>query len=135
MSSVLNLIIAQRLVRKICPTCIYSFEADDGARATVIHQLKELGIEGAESQAPHTIYKGKGCSACGMTGYRGRMGIFELLQVKENIKAIISAEHFNLDALRQESRKAGTTSMFEDGLAKVQVGKTTLEEVLRVIRE
>ena len=134
-SSVLNLIIAQRLVRKICPTCIYSFEADDGARATVIHQLKELGIEGAESQAPHTIYKGKGCSACGMTGYRGRMGIFELLQVKENIKAIISAEHFNLDALRQESRKAGTTSMFEDGLAKVQVGKTTLEEVLRVIRE
>ena len=134
-SSVLNLIIAQRLVRKICQTCIYSYEADEGVQATVERQLKELGIADGRTQPPRTIYKGKGCATCGMTGYRGRMGIFELVEVEGTVRDVITAQHFDLDALRKEARKAGAKTMFEDGLEKVEIGLTTLEEVLRVIRE
>jgi type IV pilus assembly protein PilB len=134
-SSVLDLIIAQRLVRKICQTCIYSYEAEDAVKAIVETQLKNLNIADGRAHAPKTVYKGKGCSVCGMTGYKGRMGIYELLEVNEGVKRIITADHFDLQALRAEARKSGMNTMFEDGLAKVQVGLTTLEEVLRVIRE
>ena len=134
-SSVLDLVIAQRLVRKICQVCIYSYEADEAARTIVDIQLKELNIVDGRTVAPKTIYRGKGCSSCGMTGYKGRIGIFEMVEVNESIKMIIAAEHFDLDTLRGAVRKAGMKTMFEDGLIKVQVGLTTLEEVLRVIRE
>lgn len=134
-SSVLNLIIAQRLVRKICQVCIYSDKADDTVIATVEKQLKELHIADNGAKAPKTIYRGKGCATCGMTGYKGRMGIFEIIEAKDGVKDAISAEHFDLDILRAQARKAGSRTMFEDGLRKVEVGQTTLEEVLRVIRE
>lgn len=134
-SSVLNLIIGQRLVRKICQACIYSYEADETLRATVRKQFKELGLAEDDKKTPKIVYRGKGCVVCGMTGYKGRMGIFEMLEVKDQIKDAIAAEHFDLSAFRLESRRVGAKTMFEDGLEKVQVGLTTLEEVLRVIRE
>ena len=133
--SVLNVIIAQRLVRKICPTCIYSYDADPSLQAVVQKQLKELDLPSDKIKAPKIIYRGKGCSLCGGTGYRGRFGIFEVLEVTENIKTFITGKDFDLQSLRAAARKAGMISMFEDGLAKVEVAQTTLEEVLRVIRE
>ena len=134
-ASVLNLVIAQRLVRRICQSCLYSYDADPGLSAIVETQLKELGVPDGSAKAPKIVYKGRGCTSCGMTGYRGRLGIYELLEVTEGVKRVITSEHFNLEALRGEARKGGMKTMFEDGLLKVELAQTTLEEVLRVIRE
>ncbi len=133
--SVLNLVIAQRLVRRICQSCIYSYEADQGALATVAAELKALGVADGSSRAPRRLYRGKGCSACGGTGYRGRLGIYELLEVTDAVKQTLTEEHFDLDRLRGAARQGGMKTMFEDGLLKIELAQTTLEEVLRVIRE
>lgn len=135
-SSVLNMIIAQRLVRRICQTCIYSYDADDGAVATMKEQLKRT-LAGAEPKVnlPTVLYRGKGCTACGGTGYRGRIGIFEVMQIEDTVKEIVSKPQFSLDELRTQAGANGMATMFEDGLRKVQLAQTTLEEVLRVIRE
>jgi len=134
-SSVLNLVLAQRLVRKICPLCIYSYDADASIAATLETQLKENGIDPKSVTIPTTLYHGKGCSSCGMTGYRGRLAIYEALEVDEKMKALIVNPEFDLEAVRARARESGMKTMFEDGLQKVQVAQTTLEEVLRVIRE
>jgi len=133
-SSVLHLIIAQRLVRKICQVCIYSYEPDASVKALLESQIKEVGGAG-DKPLPKTLYRGKGCSACGGTGYQGRIGIYEAFEVNEKIRDIIIRPSFDLRALRDEARVNGMVTMFEDGLEKVQIALTTLEEVLRVIRE
>ena len=70
-----------------------------------------------------------------MTGYRGRLAIFEALEVTEKIKELIVAPQFSLESVRAEATKSGMKTMFEDGLRKAELAQTTLEEVLRVIRE
>ena len=70
-----------------------------------------------------------------MSGYRGRLGIYEMLEMTAPIKEIMTGHDFSLEALRVAARKSGMRTMFEDGLNKVAVGQTTIEEVLRVIRE
>ncbi len=134
-SSVLNAVIAQRLVRKICSICIYSYPADEAAIATVKSQFETMGLTADESRVPKVLYRGKGCAACGFTGYRGRLGIYEVLEVTEAVKKLIAAPKFDLDALRATARTEGMHTMFEDGLDKVQRAVTTMEEVLRVVRE
>ncbi len=133
-ASVLNVVIAQRLVRRICPTCIFSEGVKPEYTQIIEKQFKELGNE-KETHVPKTIYRGKGCPACGNSGYKGRLGIFEVLQVTDRVKAIINDRNFDLDMLRVEARKAGMRTMFEDGLEKAELALTTIDEVLRVIRE
>ncbi|MBM3257129.1 MAG: type II/IV secretion system protein [Candidatus Liptonbacteria bacterium] len=133
-ASVLNVIVAQRLVRRICPTCISSEEMKPEYKQVIQSQFNELGLE-KEAYFPKTVYRGKGCNACEGSGYKGRLGIFEVLEVSEGIKKIITDSHFSLDTLRSEARKAGMKTMFEDGLEKAELALTTLEEVMRVIRE
>ena len=133
--SVLNLIVAQRLVRRICQSCLYSYEAGAEALKMVEAQLVELGVKEGAVELPKILYRGKGCSSCGMTGYRGRLGIYELLQITEAVKKIIVQEGFSLEGLRAVARQEGMRTMFEDGLLKVELAQTTLEEILRVIRE
>src|SRR5258708_416488 len=133
--SVLNLVVAQRLVRKICQSCIYSYDADPTITVTVETQLKELGVEPGSVKSPKILYRGRGCTSCGMTGYRGRLGIYELFEVTDAVKRVMTAERFDLELLRTTARKEGMKTMFEDGLLKVELAQTTLEEVLRVIRE
>ena len=134
-SSVLNLVLAQRLVRKICPVCTYSYDADPAIIAILQKQLEGDAIDKEKIKIPKILYKGKGCSACGMTGYRGRLGIYEAFEVDEKMKELIVAQNFDLEALRNQARASGMRTMFEDGLRKVEIAQTTLEEVLRVIRE
>jgi type IV pilus assembly protein PilB len=134
-SSVLNLILAQRLVRKICQVCTYSYDADPAIIAILEKQLAKDNVDKIKVKVPKILYKGKGCTACGMTGYRGRLGIFEAFEVDDKIKELIVAQNFDLEALRTQARATGMKTMFEDGLQKVEVALTTLEEVLRVIRE
>ena len=84
---------------------------------------------------PKTLYRGKGCSVCGGTGYTGRLGIFEVLEVTESLKKIIGTAPFDIELFRKEARREGMRTMFEDGIAKIELAETTLDEVLRVIRE
>jgi type II secretory ATPase GspE/PulE/Tfp pilus assembly ATPase PilB-like protein len=84
---------------------------------------------------PKTLFRGEGCLACGHTGYKGRIGIFEILDMNEETREYIVDPKFTLDGLRAIGEKHGFISMFEDGLRKVERGMTTIEEILRVIRE
>ncbi len=136
-AAVLNAILAQRLVRKIHTGCIESYEPDEGTIEAIRDQLKQIGLSEEEirDKIPKTLYRGKGCDADNHTGYEGRIGIFETLDITEGIRKIIVSPNFSLDNMRAQARKEGMITMFEDGLQKVERGTTTIEEILRVIRE
>ena len=132
-AAVLNLIMAQRLVRKICPECVTPQEVSPEIAAAIKNQLKLVGADA--DKLPKKLFKGKGCQSCNYIGFKGRMAIFEAFEVDEEMRGIIVDPHFTLDNLKKALRKNGMTSMFEDGLRKAENGMTTIEEVLRVIRE
>ncbi len=134
-AAVVNDIIAQRLVRKICIECIESYTPEPQVLALIEHELGVIGVDPKGVKLPSTFYRGRGCKVCNNTGFIGRMGIFEILNVTEELRKLIMSGTFNLDTLRSAARKAGMTTMFEDGLRKVERGQTTIGEVLRVIRE
>lgn len=133
-AATLNLIIAQRLVRRICQTCIYSYEITPAIKELIAKQLQELGLE-TKTEIPKLLFQGKGCNVCSSVGYQGRIGIFEALEITDTIKKAIIEPPFSAEAVRREARANGFKTMFEDGIDKVQLGQTTIEEVLRVIRE
>lgn len=133
-AAVLNVVLAQRLVRRICLACITSYKPDEALQKVIREQLAQLKVNQSIA-LPALLYKGAGCSTCNNTGYKGRVGIFETLKVSEDIRRIIAASDFTLDALYAQARKEGMRTMFEDGLRKVERGMTTIEEVVRVIRE
>jgi type IV pilus assembly protein PilB len=133
-SSVLTVVIGQRLVRRICPTCLYSYEPGPDVAATLTAQAKELGLS-TEIPVPKLLYRGRGCSDCGGSGYRGRFGIFEILEANDSIRAVIAGPDFTLTKLSTAARQSGMQTMFEDGVQKIELALTTIEEVLRVIRE
>lgn len=133
-AAVLNVVMAQRLVRKICLSCIASHKPDTASLEFLESQMKAMNL-GEKAVAPKLVFKGAGCPTCNGTGYKGRVGIFEMLDVTEEVRRIIAAPDFTLDALYAETRKASMITMFEDGMRKVERGMTTVEEVLRVIRE
>jgi len=121
-SATLEAIIAQRLVRTICPDCKQSFTPDEEV-------LLELGSEG-ESLRGSTLYYGKGCENCHHTGYKGRMGIYEIMRIDESIRRSI-LEGAGAQELRDAANRAGMRSLRQSGLRAVTEGRTTVEEVLR----
>ncbi|MBI4085997.1 MAG: type II/IV secretion system protein [Candidatus Liptonbacteria bacterium] len=133
-AATLNLILAQRLVRRICESCVYSYDITPAIKELIAKQLQEIGVK-TEAEIPKVLFKGKGCGVCNETGYRGRLGIFEALEITDNIKKTIIEPRFSPETVRREARADGFKTMFEDGLDKIQLGQTTIEEVLRVIRE
>ncbi|MCX6788725.1 MAG: GspE/PulE family protein [bacterium] len=134
-SAVLNTIVSQRLVRKIHVDCIESYVPEPAFLEEIKRELGLSGIDKNSVKIPKTFYRGKGCIACGHTGYLGRLGIFEVMNITEEVRKLIISPQFNLDLLRLLARREGMTTMFEDGLRKVELGSTTIEELLRVIRE
>ena len=134
-SAVLNAILAQRLVRKVHLECIESYAPDQVVINAIKTQLEELGLDPNSIEFPKRLYRGGGCAADGYTGYQGRIGIFEVLNISDGVRAIINAPEFSLDKLREIARSEGMITMFEDGLRKAERGMTTIDEVLRVIRE
>ena len=119
MTSSLIGVLAQRLVRLLCPKCKEPY------RLTA-QQARELGLS---ESAP--LFRGKGCPSCKQSGYKGRVGIFELLLLSDPIKDLVVAKA-PAHAIRDAARQAGMRSLREDGLAKAVAGLTTVEEVLRV---
>ncbi|MDP1706622.1 MAG: GspE/PulE family protein [bacterium] len=134
-AAVLNVISAQRLVRKVHLDCVESYAPAPDIYQAINRQLGELGLDPASIHLPKLFYHGRGCHACGYTGFLGRIGIFEVLNVSENVRKLIISKDFSLDALKKVARQEGMLMMFEDGLRKVERGLTTIEEVFRVIRE
>lgn len=134
-AAVLNVVVAQRLVRHIHLGCIESYSPDEKTLLVIRGQLKELGLESKNIRLPKIFYRGKGCPACNFTGYLGRIAIFEILNVSEEIRKLIISPDFSLDNLKESAQRQGMVSMFEDGLRKVERGMTTIDEILRVIKE
>lgn len=132
-AAVLNITMAQRLVRKICLDCIESYQVTESMRSSIKKQMEELHLPNKE--VPKTLYKGKGCKTCNGIGYKGRMGIFEMLEMDDELRSIITSPDFTLEKVIERAQQKGMKGMFEDGLEKAALGQTTLEEVLRVIRE
>ena len=135
LSATLNLIIAQRLVRKICSECIESYEPPQSIYQTIDNQLKIIKGEFVKPFRPKLLYRGKGCPSCNFTGYRGRLAIYESFDVNEKVRAYIQRTDFSLDGLKKIAFSEGTKTMFEDGLVKAELGQTSIEEVMRVIKE
>jgi type II secretory ATPase GspE/PulE/Tfp pilus assembly ATPase PilB-like protein len=124
LSSTVRGILAQRLVRVICPVCktVDSSVAD-------LAELKLFGIDSAL-----TLYNGKGCEHCSFTGYYGRSGIFELLVVDDDIRKLI-LKNSDSNQIRSAAKENGMRTLLEDGAEKIKAGTTTLSEVLRVTQE
>jgi len=131
-SATLNAVLAQRLVRKICVNCIES----SSLPAPI---AKQINVEFAKikkpPQLPTIVFRGKGCSICGHTGFKGRLGIFELFTIDDDLKNAINEQSLTLDKIDLAVEEQGMTTMFEDGIQKVELGLTTVEELLRVISE
>ncbi len=123
-ASAVSGILAQRLIRTLCEEC----------REPVVpsrEMLQSLGLDPAQK---HTFYKGRGCETCGGTGYRGRIGIYELMVINDSIRDLILKGASTVE-LTQEARKNGMKTLREDGLQKALDGRTTLEELLRATTE
>lgn len=126
MASSLELIIAQRLVRKICPHCRVSFTPNLKDLEKILPNAKKFFGE-----TKFSLYKGKGCDNCAKTGFKGRTAIFEFLQVEGKMQELI-LKHPATSQIQALARENGGHSLFEDGLEKVKNGQTTIEELLRV---
>ncbi|NCN53081.1 type II/IV secretion system protein [Candidatus Wolfebacteria bacterium] len=133
-AAVLNVVLAQRLVGKICEECIESYKPDERVLGLIKKQIQELGLE-RDYKPPKILYRGKGCKKCNNSGLKGRIGIFETLSFDDETRNYITNPDFSLDELRKMARRKGMITMFEDGLQKAERGMTVIDEVLRVIRE
>jgi len=124
LSSTIRGILAQRLVRVICPSC-----KEKDTSVSDSETLKLFGIESAAS-----LYRGKGCETCAFTGYFGRSGIYELLVVDDDIRKLI-LKNADSGQIRNAAKQNGMRTLLEDGAEKIKAGVTTLNEVLRVTQE
>lgn len=117
----LGLVVAQRLIRLLCPHCKEAYEPDPKTRETYGIQAK-------------TLYQAKGCPKCRSIGYWGRMAIYEVLPIDEEIRRLVT-RNSDLDALRRVQKEKNLENLLQNGIKKVERGLTTLEEVLSVAYE
>jgi type II secretory ATPase GspE/PulE/Tfp pilus assembly ATPase PilB-like protein len=132
LSSTVNMVIAQRLVRRICTSCIESYPASPEIMRLIKAQIELAGDTVAS--VPATLFRGKGCKVCGNSGFQGQVGIFELFRINDSVREMILREA-PISEVRKKAIEDGMTTMFEDGLTKVEKGVTTIEEILRVVKE
>ena len=141
-ASTTNCIIAQRLVRKLC-ACKEPYHIDKELLKKIEEQfhvpilLKILQKEqeaAVTSLEAVTFYKPKGCAECNNNGYKGRIGIFEVLEITETIAQLILEEATKI-ALTKAAQQEGMITMVEDGFIKAQRGTTSIEEILRVTKD
>lgn len=147
-ASTVNVIIAQRLVRRLCPECRAEYKLEKKEIEllgksynldSVFEYLKKAPeskkfVEGAKSWEDVTFYKAVGCDQCGGEGYRGRNGIYEVLAMDTNIRKLVT-QAATTEEIETEARKTGMATMVEDGFSKIVQGVTSLEEVMRATKE
>ena len=133
LASTVNMVIAQRLVRRICTSCVVSYPTSAEMKRLVTAQMSTIpGV--VVKSIPARLFRGKGCKVCGGSGFHGQIGVFEVFRVSDAIRELI-LKLSPVNEIRKQAAKDGMRSMFEDGLDKVEKGITTIEEVLRVVRE
>ncbi|MDP3800270.1 MAG: GspE/PulE family protein [bacterium] len=127
LASALNAVIGQRLVRKLCSNCKALAEGND------VEKIKNNLVGIPENIIPKEInvYKTVGCEKCGGTGYKGRIGIYEIVFVSDSLEKLVATNPSHQDILA-EAKKNGFITMFQDGLIRVLEGETTPEEISRV---
>ena len=137
LASTLNLILAQRLVRKICPNCkeksTLAPEIREEIKASLADLPDKAWYKGVRENKDLLVYKGKGCLQCGESGYKGRLGISEVLSVSAKMRDII-AQGFKTAEVKKELTEQGFININQDGWMKVLLGMTTVEEILRVTK-
>lgn len=146
-----NIVMAQRLVRKICPYCKKGYfldkaAADELGRVFDVQKIsalfkdnlpkdyKEEGTIDENGVEKTTFYKGEGCNRCGQTGYKGRVGIYEIMEIDDELTRMINA-HATADDIKNYARQHKMVTMLEDGLVKAKMGVTTIAEIIRVTKE
>lgn len=133
-ASSVSLIVAQRLVRKICDYCRVSMViAEDELKKSLPEEIINKHYIPVGENREIRVYKGQGCKNCRNTGYAGRVGLFEILEISKEIRKLIT-ERSDADIIAQQAIKEGMISMLDDGLLKVSKGITSIEEILRVTR-
>ncbi len=125
--STLNAVLAQRLVRRLCPTCRTPYEPP-------AELVRRFDLEALNGKAPVRLYKASGCDVCRNTGMRGRLAIYELLTMTSELRAL-TLGGANGDSLREAAKRGGMVPIQQNGIAAALQGETTLDEVLRVTRE
>lgn len=144
-ASTLNAVVGQRLTRQICPDCKEEYKLDDDAAASLkkefnlehllmVLKREQFIEEGVSSLQELTFYRGKGCDKCGHTGYKGRKGIYEVLDVTVEIQDLI-LKHSPTTQIQDKAVEQGMVLMWQDGFIKCLKGNTTIEEILRVSKE
>ncbi|KKQ56277.1 MAG: Type II secretion system protein E [Parcubacteria group bacterium GW2011_GWA2_38_13] len=136
----LNAMIGQRLVRKICENCKEEFTIDETMRERVrkiLAPIKKIeGYEFSEKQLKELkFFHGKGCDACQKLGYKGRVGIYEIMTMNPEIEQLIMSGHVSEYDMRKVSEKHGMITMLQDGILKALEGGTTLDEIFRVAKD
>lgn len=126
LSSTLQAVVAQRLVRLICQQCRMSYQVQPAEIKSLFPNAPKL-----LGQKALRLYRGKGCAHCNNTGFHGRVGIFEFIIITEEMKDMILSNPSS-KAIWELARKQGSLTLFEDGLEKVKAGLTTLDELMRV---
>jgi general secretion pathway protein E len=116
-------VVAQRLVRVLCSECKEAFRPDPAALAPIGLNLSDLG--------DRPIYRAHGCESCFQTGYRGRLGIFEIMELDDTLKSLV-LQTFDSHQIKAAAVARGMVTLRRDGIQKVLDGITTVEEVLRV---
>lgn len=135
LSSTVKGILAQRLVRLICPSCR---EPDDsGAAKEELIMLDKINSDGSSAlsiDAVTDLYRGRGCEKCAFTGYYGRSGIFELLMVDDEMRKLV-IKQADANMIKDLAKRSGMKTLLEYGIGKVKEGVTTLNEIFRVTQE
>jgi len=140
-----NVIIAQRLVRKICANCIQSYKLDKPTVAELKKQLdlenimqaleqKKIIIDAKQGIESLLFYRGKGCKQCSSSGYKGRLGIYEVLEITPAMSELI-LKKATPSELKKQAEKQNMLTIVEDGFIKAKNGITTIEEIMRVTKE
>lgn len=131
-ASTVNVIVGQRLVRKICSNCS---QPQNYAREDLLGYFLESELEKLvpKTQKDIKVFKGQGCDQCRFSGFQGRIGIFEVLEVTKTIREMVTGKT-NTDEIRSKAIEEGMTTMLVDGWNKILKGDTTVEEVIKVTR-
>ena len=129
-ATTVNVIIGQRLVRTLCVSCKQEITPKPQLLTEIAHSI---GID-VHDLASHRFYGGLGCSECHRSGYSGRIGIYEVLEIDDDIRSLIVSQAPTSELVRVAVNK-GMTTMMHDGVQKAGAGLTTLDEVYRVARE
>ena len=129
--------IGQRLVRRLCPECKEKKELSDENREKVEEVMENMNPEIKKKWIPKdlTFYKGKGCEKCNNIGYKGRLGIYEAIANADDMDTLVQKSDVTNKEIEKQAIEHGTVTMIQDGVIKASKGETSLEEILRVIKE